>query len=244
MNKVLSVSVASLVSCLFLFSCQMQCNTCEFQSITIDLDEHTVELQRLSLIKDIRIVRLETNDSVLVGRIDKVLIHDGKIYIGDFYASQSLFIFDMQGKAIRKISRKGRGPGEYIQLRDFFIDDQSGTLNLLTRNSSEILSFDLDGTSLISQTELPKELVAICPMRDGVVGYAGGYAQDGSYELWILDENYKVVRGDIPIEKGWESMYYNDAYAFSSYDGVGYFLAPRENLIYSCSEKGATPLFR
>ena len=84
MNKVLSVSVASLVSCLFLFSCQMQCNTCEFQSITIDLDEHTVELQRLSLIKDIRIVRLETNDSVLVGRIDKVLIHDGKIYIGDF----------------------------------------------------------------------------------------------------------------------------------------------------------------
>lgn len=119
MNKVLSVSVASLVSCLFLFSCQMQCNTCEFQSITIDLDEHTVELQRLSLIKDIRIVRLETNDSVLVGRIDKVLIHDGKIYIGDFYASQSLFIFDMQGKAIRKISRKGRGPGEYIQLRDF-----------------------------------------------------------------------------------------------------------------------------
>ena len=244
MNKVLSVSVASLVSCLFLFSCQMQCNTCEFQSITIDLDEHTVELQRLSLIKDIRIVRLETNDSVLVGLIDKVLIHDGKIYIGDFYASQSLFIFDMQGKAIRKISRKGRGPGEYIQLRDFFIDDQSGTLNLLTRNSSEILSFDLDGTSLISQTELPKELVAICPMRDGVVGYAGGYAQDGSYELWILDENYKVVRGDILIEKGWESMYYNDAYAFSSYDGVGYFLAPRENLIYSCSEKGATPLFR
>lgn len=87
-------------------------------------------------------------------------------------------------------------------------------MNLLTRNSSEILSFDLDGTSLISQTELPKELVAICPMRDGVVGYAGGYAQDGSYELWILDENYKVVRGDIPIKKGWESMYYNDAYAF------------------------------
>ena len=157
----------------------------------------------------------------------------------------NLYLFlTCKAKAIRKISRKGRGPGEYIQLRDFFyrrpiryveFADKEFVGNTFVRSGRNFL---------ISQTELPKELVAICPMRDGVVGYAGGYAQDGSYELWILDENYKVVRGDIPIEKGWESMYYNDAYAFSSYDGVGYFLAPRENLIYSCSEKGATPLFR
>jgi hypothetical protein len=77
---------------------------------TLNIDEE---------IKEMRYIRLETNEHSIIGRIDKLIIHNESIFILDKSFSQSIFIFTMEGKYIRTINLKGHGPNEYIGIIDF-----------------------------------------------------------------------------------------------------------------------------
>ena len=69
----------------------------------------------MGLLKDCTIVPLETNDSVLIGEIDKVIFYETRLYVATFSPEQAVYIFNLQGKLLHKISRKGRGAEEYLQ---------------------------------------------------------------------------------------------------------------------------------
>ena len=60
-------------------------------------------------VKDCTIVPLETNDSVLIGEIDKVIFYETRLYVATFSPEQAVYIFNLQGKLLHKISRKGAG---------------------------------------------------------------------------------------------------------------------------------------
>ena len=61
-----------------------------------------------------------------------------------FLLSKRFIFFNLQGKLLHKISRKGRGAEEYLQLSDMFIDSRNRTLNLLSRIDEKLLVFDVD----------------------------------------------------------------------------------------------------
>ena len=60
----------------------------------------------MGLLKDCTIVPLETNDSVLIGEIDKVIFYETRLYVATFSPEQAVYIFNLQGKLLHKISRK------------------------------------------------------------------------------------------------------------------------------------------
>ena len=70
----------------------------------------------------IELIPLETNKDGLIGRFTKGIVINDNVFIFDVYF-QSLLHFDISGKFERQISRKGGGPGEYLEIRDFCIDD-------------------------------------------------------------------------------------------------------------------------
>jgi len=76
-------------------------------------------------IKSIRYVPLETNSKSLIGNIDKILINKNRTFIMDSRYAKAIFIFDNNGKFLSKIDKKGKGPGEYIQIEDFSIDEEN-----------------------------------------------------------------------------------------------------------------------
>jgi hypothetical protein len=70
------------------------------------------------------IIPLETTDDCLIANIDKIEIKDERIYVMDQLA-QSVYIFDMNGKYLNKIHKRGQGPGEYTNLSYMTVTDSS-----------------------------------------------------------------------------------------------------------------------
>ena len=99
--------------------------------------------QYSSLYKGIRTVMLETSKSCLIGSISKMRICDGNIYILDSHIAKSLYVFDMDGRFIKKIGSVGQGPGEYIEPRDFTIDTENKVIYLLDASSQRINKYSL-----------------------------------------------------------------------------------------------------
>ena len=66
------------------------------------------------------IIPLETNANSIIGELQKGIVTGDDIYIFDFMY-QSILNFDIEGNFKREISKKGRGPDEYIEARDFHI---------------------------------------------------------------------------------------------------------------------------
>ena len=90
---------------------------------SIQYDFSTVSTESIQEhIKEIKLIPMEIVDDGLFRNPDKVIVKDSLIYIGDYFTS-SIKIFDINGRYINSISKKGRGYGEYLEMRNFTIDD-------------------------------------------------------------------------------------------------------------------------
>ena len=87
-------------------------------------------------------IQLETTPESLIGRIGKIQIKDNKMYILD-ELTESILVFNISGQFIRRIGTKGRGPGEYISIRDFALCDSV----ILVRDAgqSKVILYDTLG---------------------------------------------------------------------------------------------------
>ena len=123
----------------------------------IDLIDHKfLELSDISLSdisESIRFIPLETNDSILVGRVLNVRLESDKLYVSDY---NGIFVFDQNGKFLNTIGSKGRGPKEYISLYDFYPADEF--VWLLDGSGKKALKFTDTGTFVTSVEFDPLQL--------------------------------------------------------------------------------------
>ncbi|PCH68233.1 MAG: hypothetical protein COC06_09885 [Bacteroidales bacterium] len=100
------------------------------------------------LIDSCLIIPLETNGENLIGRIDELKIYEDKIYILDKRMAKSVFVFDLKGKYIGEIGKKGKGPGEYPKPDGFEIDIVNRELLVISVGKRKILRYDFKGNFL------------------------------------------------------------------------------------------------
>jgi hypothetical protein len=87
-------------------------------------------------------VPLETNDSSLIVKIEKVILDQDLLFVLDPLSPQPVKVFDSSGNHVRNIGRKGGGPGEFNNPIDLFID---GQYVYLYDNPEKLLRFDQEG---------------------------------------------------------------------------------------------------
>lgn len=211
---------------LILWLCSCQENKEQNSKAThFDLEQEMQDIHSTSLIKDCKVIPLETNDSVLIGSVDKVIVYKDRLYVGDFSKNRTVYVFDMQGKFCSKISRWGRGPDEYLSLYDMFIDPHTGNLNLLSRTDQKILSFNEDGELYKSTQKLPKMFMELIPSQGGYVGFAANYSEDRAepFNLWLLGQDFQPTGKEFRIDPRWESKWSEDVTVFSSFQDTVYY---------------------
>jgi len=71
-------------------------------------------------IKIEKIIPLESSSNAFIGNLNKGVVINDTIFIQD-NRSQVLKIFDSDGKFLSLVGLKGKGPGEYNEMRDFMI---------------------------------------------------------------------------------------------------------------------------
>jgi hypothetical protein len=93
--------------------------------------------------EDVVIVPLETNDDILIGNISNVIVTDTLIFISDW--NDKLFVFGKDGKFKNMIGTKGRGPGEYVTIGTFFVDEFNSHVVIVDQMSFAFHYYETDG---------------------------------------------------------------------------------------------------
>lgn len=111
---------------------------------TITLSSIEKSFQDTSYLNDPQIVVLETLDKSLLSEINRISMDDNTLFVLDGKLD-NIFMFDINGKYINKIDRKGEGPGEYVQLNDFSIDTDKKQIILLCAIPEKRMYFTYNG---------------------------------------------------------------------------------------------------
>jgi hypothetical protein len=126
------------------------CTKIDKGDITIvKVDAKTNDSLPLSTIaRSIEYIPLETSKEALLGRYGAPRFFKEGILIS---SDNSLYCFDPKGKYRYKISRVGKGPGEYQQIFSYLIDETQQQIEIMDRNSRKLLIFKLVDGSFIEE---------------------------------------------------------------------------------------------
>ena len=135
-NKIMRLVLFLTVPLVF-FSCNNLSNKegnsdLKILEYPVELDIETLINRKAKLlsfkeiIDTIEYVPLETKDECLIGRIRIINFNNDNIFIGQGY---DIFQFSGGGNFIRKVGQQGRGPGEYMQLRDMVLINDTLYIN-------------------------------------------------------------------------------------------------------------------
>ena len=144
--RIAALSIAALAGFL-MTSCHQQTATSDFETIKFTFEENPQTLDFRTLIDTIyEPIVLETTDDCLIGsEISKIAYSNDTIIIADAQTN-SIFIFDGNGKFIKKIHRVGRGPEEYLELTDVFVCDHH--ILVLDYEQSKVCCYNFKGKCL------------------------------------------------------------------------------------------------
>lgn len=155
--------------------------------------DYPVSELTLADIADVEFIPIgKSDDFLMAGRINAKA---GETYVGEKFIlhkdNNVLFMFDRQGKPIRKIGTVGRGPGEYTWLQYFVGVDETLEEVYIYGGSQKLLVYGLDGAfKRAIDTETPgflggmellnaEEIICHDQMRDG--GFYTISRQDGKF---------------------------------------------------------------
>lgn len=145
---------------------------------------------------DYRLIALETHDDCLIGSIDKILEDDSSFFILDASIAKQVFQFDKQGKFIRKIGLRGRGPGEIDVPLDFSVSVNG--IFILDRQS-RIHSFDKNGQYL-KQFLLPFQALHLDFLKENSLFiYSHEKNSNNFHSLVQVNEHYEVISRDFEL---------------------------------------------
>lgn len=101
----------------------------EVISCNVDEISDSVDFLLSNMIDECELVKLETSDSSLFGRIHHIAVSENYIVIHS-YDQVPVKLFDRKGKFIRNIGAIGHGPGEYNALYGIQIDEPNNRIYL------------------------------------------------------------------------------------------------------------------
>ena len=140
------------IICLFAISCTNSKNSSKNsppgKTGVIDLESAVGSGKIINLsdvASDIRYVKLETNDSSVIGQYPTVFYENERFYI---LSMRVLKVFDKDGKFLFKFDRRGRGAQEYVMSRHITVMSGSGNLLVQTQGPGAgalLMYYDREG---------------------------------------------------------------------------------------------------
>ncbi len=216
MKQRLQTITGIIILCLLLFSCNSKETTLPLVDLTSVTGNHILHLNEL--IKDIRLVRLETDEDILVPRFYQSIVGQKYILI---IGRDAVLQFDTDGNFIRTVAKQGKGPGEFVGINTFSINDEESEFYLHDYRKSDQLSvYSLTTGKLLREFPLPKKRLSNFSIgKDHIVCICNVFSPlelfTMSYEGELLDTIPKIH----PLN-------------LRSYSSRGAYLARRDEILF------------
>lgn len=214
-------------------------NDSSFSKISISTKSLT-NLSFPEIISNYKVISLEYNDRSLFKDASKIIIRDSLIIIQD---SDALIIFDLEGKFLSRISKKGRGPGEYIQIIDFAYISSLGLIAIA--DYGKLVIYKKDGTFVSSKKTIWKSfnLASIDSLFFVITPIFASGNKDKDYNLVLTDYNLEIIdkRIPLPIFEGPFFAIYGPRDRFNKLSNNITFHSYQGDTIYYISKKKISP---
>ncbi|MDR0700697.1 MAG: 6-bladed beta-propeller [Tannerella sp.] len=195
-------------------------------------------------------IKLETSDSCLLGAISQLRISDKFLYIKDIHFD-GIYKFDRNGEFIGRLHQKGQGPGEYIEISDFIIDEAQNTLEIFDLQKKKLLIYNLSDFSFIKDISVPLT-IAWEVAKKGDIYYFNTKAfrntvdgQPTSSEIiaynpvtGLLVPLFDKIRPD-EKRRSWD---FNNGFAFNSQNDI-FFSVAWQNQCFKIEDTSIRPVF-
>lgn len=233
--------------CLIIFgSCkeshESSSNASSIEKISINFDELNSSYSINN--SDYEFIKLESNDSSIIGSIDKLFIYEDKIFILDTNLTKSIFCFSTSGEFLFKINNVGEGIGEFNKPFDMsLVDDEIHVLDLFHK---KIIIFDIHGNfKYENKVPFDGQVVSFLPLNDDLTAYHIDLRAYGSGENELI--NIFENKTDSIVDKGaidvGNTDTYKSAIEFSKHDKNIRFLHAWTDTIFNISKNGIIPEF-
>ncbi|MDH8701548.1 hypothetical protein M2138_000894 [Dysgonomonadaceae bacterium PH5-43] len=204
------------IACMFFISCSKSDEyfNSDFTTITIKV-ENTDNYLSNDDIEDFYFVKLETVEESLIGEIRRIRITNDRIFVLDSEVAKSLFVFDSEGKFLFKVGSIGQGPGEYVTINDFFLNEDKQSIAIFDANLRKINYYDWNGLYLHSKILSDFWFHACSPLSSEY--YALDFTKRArganKYHLQIIDNNkpifkYKKLTNDYALSNNYHIAFY------------------------------------
>ena len=163
---------------------------------------------------DVEYIQLETTDEFLV-RANNLVI--GQEIIIDFDTrSRDITVFDRNGNGLRKINRRGQGPGEHISVFGMALDQDADEMFVLDVQGKKVFVYDLFGTfkRILDYGEKAAPLMGLRDNsfrriynfdQNNLICYHGDpvlWEDEGKYTFWLMSkQDGSVTAIQIPYQE-------------------------------------------
>lgn len=211
-------------------------NQCE-QTIQIDKPDGTSIVDLIDK-ASVFLVNPEKSDESLLGLVSRVEVYKNRIYAKDMLVSKGIYIFDMDGKFLRKPTSIGQGPEEYITLSDFKIDKKNDKLIINDRYNKTVSFLDLEGNFLNrKKVDFTGEYFA--PLSNGEYAFFTDMSSiDGENTILVADKNFKIKRSYYPINQNHNFIMGAPTRLSATEDGSVLFSPVYDSKIYEITNDG------
>ena len=219
MKKPALISLLLPVMMCFVISCKHSSQ--DIPTINLEKYSGNIDLELSDLLSDIRIIQLESNEHSIVSGYEFAISEDYIVATDE----NSIKLFDRNGKYIRNLAYKGRGPNEYIDLYSTYIDNNN---ILYCSDGRKIFRIDIDNNKFLDPIT-----TTLTPLVVRGIGKNNLYMTRGNVMMRgdLLWNDSTFLFADYNIEKDTETAIrsYSLLKALHSYDNLHPY---KDELIY------------
>ena len=188
----------------------------------------------------IELIPLETSSEVLVAGIRKIILHHDIYYVLDPRQS-IIFVFDLSGKFLFKINKRGTGPGEYSSIGDININPFTKNLELLEPHGL-VHSYDLAGNYIETKRITYPDFSAVSMFTAIENNIHVFYAQFQPQKIiyFNLEEN-RLLHEEFEESERLGFYGVNSVYQFQN---DWYFFRPVHPVVYKIEKEGLDAAFK
>jgi hypothetical protein len=179
-------------------SCNGRISQKPFPVIDLQNPGDTRDIYLSELLDDIRLVKLETNDEILLGQYTYYLVGERYIITID---NDKILQFSNNGRFLRTLAKAGNGPEEFLRAEAFALDDKNDILYINHRSDSRnILPFDLKTGYRIKRipTGVDNLISQIIVSGDSMLTVVPRMNRE--FNLYNLTTSGKLINGIAPPE--------------------------------------------
>lgn len=199
--------------------------------VTIQADPTSaIDLKQSEIFNKIEYIQLESKNGNLIGGIHSLQVINDTFFIND---GNHVYLFDKKGNFLNKIGKKGKGPNEYLTLKNFKINPINKTIDIIDINGKKILTYNFNN-SHVDNWDIDMYAYDFIKTSSDYLFYCG-YEQNekSKFALNIIKEGKSLIKEKhFPINKNMAWYYYlmQDRYFYTFNDSIFLFRDPFDTI--------------